>query len=1082
MDGWMDDWIQGGYMAAKVSKLQEQFQKDAPREKQNRGASSNIFSGVAIYVNGYTDPSADELRRLMMLHGGQFHLYYSRSQTTHIIATNLPNSKIKELKEEKVVRPEWITDSIKAGHQLSYLQYQLYAKQKGLNFTSVNARHGQDAGGSGHGLSEPNINLPQACELNHSNPAIITQTVPFKHADKTHCHSSALRPEGVVHQDQSPDSSILSEPPSAPVTTVATVLKNAGNSEKSESSRVRLNGSHHIASDFTLNDSNHQTGKSPAKGSEAGIISEFFSHSRLHHISTWRNEFSEYVNTLQSRRRAAGGATFCGKERLKKIRASQCEGNVRQSCILHVDMDCFFVSVGIRHRPELIGKPVAVTSNRGRGVVPQRAGANPQLEMQYYQKKRTQYRMTPSPENEETCSNGVEQNDLAALSMAEIASCSYEARKAGVRNGMFFGQAKQLCPGLQSVPYDFQAYKEVALAMYETLASYTYNIEALSCDEALVDATALLAELGITPDELASAIRTDVREKTGCSASIGMGSNILLARMATRKAKPNGQYFLRPEEVDDFIRDQSVTSLPGVGRSMSSKLASLGVNTCGDLQQVSMVRLQKEFGPRTGQTLFRFCRGLDDRPVRSEKERKSVSAEMNYNIRFTQDEEAETFLTNLSMEVQKRLQGSGLRGRRITLKVMMRKAGAPLEPAKYGGHGICDNLARSVLLAQPTDSGQLIAAEVLKLFRTMKLTVSDMRGVGLQVHLLESSHSDTGPSRSRSIRDLFTSRLPAQTQGKEHQRTVLFPPFFSDKLTSTSSKQGEVSSPSVLHTTFSDPVPGTSKGEPSTPSHSRAHLNLSIEVPSPSQVDRSVLEALPLELREQVEQSWSHREEKPSTSSHLFTPPHRTPSTTPLVPPAGTLLVHLPDQSGQTGSAGIVLELPDFSQVDPDVFAALPRELQEELRSAYRNRDNTQAQSTVGKNPLLQLKQPAVAKMKRRYKRKNASPAKKGASPLKRLLPGNSPAKSSPSKTIPLSLKSNDVPLEPMEEDILQVVKYCTELVEDKDLEKLDLVIKYMKRLMQQSVESVWSMAFDFILDNVQVVVQQTYGSTLKIT
>ncbi|KAG8000498.1 DNA repair protein REV1 [Nibea albiflora] len=70
---------------------------------------------------------------------------------------------------------------------------------------------------------------------------------------------------------------------------------------------------------------------------------------------------------------------------------------------------------------------------------------------------------------------------------------------------------------------------------------------------------------------------------------------------------------------------------------------------------------------------------------------------------------------------------------------------------------------------------------------------------------------------------------------------------------------------------------------------------------------------------------------------------------------------------------------------------------------------------------------------------------------------------------------------EPMEEDILQVVKYCTDLIDDKDLEKLDLIIKYMKRLMQQSVESVWSMAFDFILDNVQVVVQQAYGSTLKI-
>ncbi|XP_072542162.1 DNA repair protein REV1 isoform X2 [Salminus brasiliensis] len=1253
MDGWMDGWAQGGYMAAKVSKLQEQFQKDAPREKQKHGASSSIFSGVAIYVNGYTDPSADELRRLMMLHGGQFHLYYSRSKTTHIIATNLPNSKIQELKGEKVVRPEWITDSIKAGQQLSYLQYQLYAKQKGLNFTNVHAWHGQDAGGSCHGLPEPNLNLPQKRNQEHSrsNPAfIVTPTLPSRHADKTHCRldiklnglytdfseheglsvngihdgdtndnssgiflkekdciqtnghahplngalklkdsvacskralqvessfpqvqppqseseemgrpscsrsaglasdhvastastSLALSPQVVIHHEQSPDSSILSEPASA---TISAVRKN---SEKSEISRVRLNGSHYIASDSTLNDSNNQTGKSPAKGSEAGIISEFFSHSRLHHISTWRNEFSEYVNALQSRRRATGGAAFSGKERLKKLRANHCGGSssmpapqVRQSCILHVDMDCFFVSVGIRHRPELIGKPVAVTSNRGRGLVPQRPGANPQLEMQYYQKKQNQHRagrtendleMTPSPESEETCNNGVEQSDHAALSMAEIASCSYEARKAGVRNGMFFGQAKQLCPELQSVPYDFHAYKEVALAMYETLASYTYNIEALSCDEALVDATALLAELGITPDELASAIRADVREKTGCSASIGMGSNILLARMATRKAKPNGQYFLRPEEVDDFIRDQSVTSLPGVGRSMSSKLASLGVSTCGDLQQVSMVRLQKEFGPRTGQTLFRFCRGLDDRPVRSEKERKSVSAEMNYNIRFTQIEEAETFLTNLSMEVQKRLHGSGLRGRRITLKVMMRKAGAPLEPAKYGGHGICDNLARSVLLAQPTDSGQLIAAEVIKLFRAMKLTVTDMRGVGLQMQLLESSHSDTGPARSRSIRDLFTSRRPAQTQSKEHQRTDNFP--------SMSSNQDKVSSPSVLLNTLFDSEPGTSKGEPSTPSHSRAHLNLSIEVPSPSQVDRSVLEALPLELREQVEQSWNHREEKPSTSSHLFTP-HRTPSSTPSVPLAGALLVHLPDQSGQIGSTGIVLELPDFSQVDPDVFAALPRELQEELRSAYRCRENTLSQSTVviaeQRNPLLQLKQPAVGKMKRRYKRKNSSPAKKGASPLKRLLPGTSPAKSSPSKIIPLSLTCKDAPpgfktesappssslnnhvpdmlskfvprsapalagacelgdirallrewvttiSEPMEEDILQVVKYCTELVEDKDLEKLDLVIKYMKRLMQQSVESVWSMAFDFILDNVQVVVQQTYGGTLKIT
>ncbi|KAA0715849.1 DNA repair protein REV1 [Triplophysa tibetana] len=1204
-------------MAAKVSKLQEQFQKEAPIERKKDGKSSCIFSDVAIYVNGYTDPCADELRRMMMRHGGQFHLYYSRSKTTHIIATNLPNSKIQELKGEKVVRPEWITDSIKAGRQLSYIQYQLYTKQKGLNFTSMCKRGGQDSVSS-RDPAKPSLSLIQSdgvqpskdvlksTHLNHATNS--TQQInhqldiklngsysiisdedagshrmngthneddgnfcaplsrglrdPLLTNGYVHPVNGALKPQDVTehlpqvvdaesHRPNNPQSGHnekeqlsnlscagskvdLHQSPS--VSTAAPVEHhvpynmqnelqpkptcNPGTSAETsnlqnQTSKVRLNGSYHTTSNSAHADCSKQSGsKQAAQGAEAGIISEFFSHSRLHHISTWRNEFSEYVTTLQTRRRAAGGAVFSGKEKLRKLKAN-CHS----------------------------GKPVAVTSNRGPGRVAQRSGADPQLEFQYYQNKQKQYRndktegdfeMTPSPQSEETICNGVNL-DQTALSMAEIASCSYEARQAGVRNGMFFGRAKQLCPDLESVPYDFQAYKEVALTMYETLASFTHNIEALSCDEALVDATALLAELGVTPDELAGAIRADIKEKTDCSASVGMGSNILLARMTTRKAKPNGQYFLRSEEVDDFIRDQPVSSLPGVGRSMSSKLASLGVSTCGDLQQLSISRLQKEFGPRTGQTLFRFCRGLDDRPVRSEKERKSVSAEMNYNIRFTQVEEAESFLTNLSMEVQNRLEGAGLRGRRVTLKVMMRKAGAPVEPAKYGGHGICDNLARSVLLAHPTDSGRLIATEAIKIFHAMKLDVKDMRGVGLQVQQLEGSHADPsghGSSRGRSIKDMLLARQPVHRQNKES--------LAQEGLASTSpsrpfsSNQEGVLPSQSPHSTLLDPIPGTSKGElshPRTPNHVRTSLNLSIEVPSPSQVDQSVLEALPAELRKQVEQSWSYREERPSTSFHLSTPPRITSTTSPMV---GTLILQIPNQSGQPSTTGIVLELPDFSQVDPDVFAALPKELQEELCSAYRNKENALAQSAAveQKNQFPQLKQPAVGKTKRRYKRKNASPAKNGPSPLKKLLQtGNSPAKSSPSKILPLPINnqelksesvrctsspSTDAPKtlskfnprpvptlagafdfsdirtllhewvttisEPMEEDILQVVKYCTDLVEDKDLEKLYLVIKYMKRIMQQSSESVWSMAFDFILDNVQVVVQQTYGSTLKIT
>uniref|UniRef100_A0A673X7S7 DNA repair protein REV1 n=1 Tax=Salmo trutta TaxID=8032 RepID=A0A673X7S7_SALTR len=1159
-------------MAAKVSKLDEQLKLDAPREKPKDGACSSIFTGVAIYVNGYTEPSVDELRRLMNLHGGQFHVYYSHSNTTHIIATNLPNSKIQELRDQKVVRPEWITDSIKAGHLLSYLQYQLYAKQKGLSFPNfppekplppanpnpspspvcLNGSHHNVFPSNPTPLETNNLSAnafpsnsapletnnlsantfpsnPTPLETNNlsanafpSNPAPLetnnlsanafpSNPTPLETnnlsanafpSNPTPLETNNLSANAFPSNPAPLETNNLSANafPSNPTpletnnlsanafpSNPAPLETNNLSANAFPSNPTPLETNNLSANPFPSNSAPPQHDQQSAKVKTGGIISEFYSHSRLHHISTWRSEFSEYVNMLQSRRRATGGTTFPGRDRLRRQRReglSAAPGP--QSCILHVDMDCFFVSVGIRHRPDLKGKSVAVTSNRGSGRVAQRPGVDRQLELQYYQKKYDYPAVSErkdgdleeitSSETESHISHGnsVDQG-TAALSMAEIASCSYEARQAGVRNGMFFGQAKQLCPSLQSVPYDFQAYKKVALAMYETLASYSHDIEALSCDEALVDSSALLAELSVTPDELASAIRADVRERTGCSASVGMGSNILLARMATRKAKPNGQYFLRSEEVDDFIRDQTVTSLPGVGRSMGGKLASLGVRSCGDLQQVSLQRLQKEFGPRTGQTLFRFCRGLDDRPVRSEKERKSVSAEMNYNIRFTQVDEAESFLTNLSIEVQKRLQWAGLRGRRLTLKVMVCKAGAPLEPSKYSGHGTCDNLARSVTLAQLTDCGHLIASEVIKLFHTMRLKVQDMR-VGLQVQLLK------GASHRAIERPLLSLSL---------QIRYLIPPL-------------QTHAPIRRRV----PLPESCPPSPLPALHRLRHPLEGLLYPIP------VLEALPAELREQVEHSWTHRHtERTHNRSHQH-PLHPYPSSPALV-------IQIPNQPGQTGSTGIILELPDFSLVDPEVFAALPRELQEELRSAYDQR-----------NPLLHLKHVGVGRMKRCYKKNaNNSPAKKGPSPLKRPRPpGNSPAKDLPhvlrSRDLPNGLKLETGPStsslqqddpetlskftprpeptlagacdfmdirtlirewvttisDPMEEDILQEIKYCTDLINDKNLEKIDLIIKYMKRLMQQSVESVWSMAFDFILDNVQVVVQQTYGSSLKIT
>ncbi|KAM9593960.1 DNA repair protein REV1 isoform 5-T13 [Morphnus guianensis] len=1188
-DGW---GIWGGYMSAKVKKLEDQFRSDSAIQRD--GNSSSIFSGVAIYVNGFTDPSADELRRLMMLHGGQYHVYYSRSKTTHIIATNLPNAKIKELKGEKVVRPEWIMErnhinkcemenEITPNGVSSWNEeeeeesddfgfMELEQILPGRKQNGIQSHKDSTAIFNGHTHTSTSALKTQDCWVPSGNGvASRFSPGPVQEEGKTEKGMVDFRDCTTQQLQQSNKNTDFSWNPH----------RTMSNSSSSSSlhSNAKINGAHHstVQGPSSTKSTSVPTPSKAAslpvsKPSDCSFISDFYSRSRLHHISTWKCELTEFVNSLQRK----NSGVFPGREKLKKWKAGRSAlktdtGNVSvassakpQSCIMHVDMDCFFVSVAIRNRPDLKGKPVAVTSNRGAGKAPLRPGANPQIEQQYYQNKllngKAEIRVPDKLDSslwehpDSTHVNGAD-FDLTVLSMAEIASCSYEARQVGIKNGMFFGQAKKLCPNLQAVSYDFDAYKEVARTVYEILASYTHNIEAVSCDEALVDITEILTETRLTPDELANAIRTEIKAQTKCTASVGMGSNILLARMATRKAKPDGQYHLKPEEVDDFIRGQLVTSLPGVGRTMESKLASLGIKTCGDLQCASMSKLQKEFGPKTGQMLYRFCRGLDDRPVRTEKERKSVSAEINYGIRFTQPKEAEAFLLSLSEEIQRRLEAAGMKGKRLTLKIMVRKAGAPVEPAKYGGHGICDNIARTVTLDHATDSAKVIGKETLNMFHTMKLNISDMRGVGIQVQQLvpisktTSAHSavQSGhlPGGSHSVIDLFHVQKAKKCSDEEHKEVFVAAmdlEISSDSRTCTFLPSRGTHLTSGLNSNVNNTESAVKWNGVHSPISVKSRLNLSIEVPSASQLDKSVLEALPPDLREQVEQIYSLQQGESYGDSKKE--PINGCNTALLSQPVGTVLLQIPELQEPNTNTGInVIALPAFSQVDPEVFAALPAELQAELKDAYDQRqkqsEQQPANTSVSKNPFLHLKH-ATMKNKKKIRKKNpVSPVKKIQSPLKNKFVG-SPAKNmlatsgSPQKLIDGFLKQeetaaqpeavpstsdssgpsalqteepgsfrpqapnlagavefNDVKTllkewittisDPMEEDILQVVKYCTDLIEEKDLEKLDLVVKYMKRLMQSSVESVWNMAFDFILDNVQVVLQQTYGSTLKV-
>ena len=227
------------------------------------------------------------------------------------------------------------------------------------------------------------------------------------------------------------------------------------------------------------------------------FMGEFYNNSRLHLISTMKSDFKKYVNQLRNENK---DMVFPKRQTLLLLSDTRCDSSdyCNRNKIMHIDMDCFFVSVSLRNYPDARGRPIGVAHAKGNK------------------------------------SDGTE-------SWSEIASCSYEAREKGVKNGMFVGPAKNLCPELMIIPYDFEGYQAVAKVLYDTVANYTLDIQAVSCDEMLVDLSSLINAVdGIDILSFCEELRKEIYNSTNCTASIGLGPNTLLAKLATKKAKPNG--------------------------------------------------------------------------------------------------------------------------------------------------------------------------------------------------------------------------------------------------------------------------------------------------------------------------------------------------------------------------------------------------------------------------------------------------------------------------------------------------------------------------------------------------------------
>ncbi|BFZ64960.1 deoxycytidyl transferase [Saitoella coloradoensis] len=421
---------------------------------------------------------------------------------------------------------------------------------------------------------------------------------------------------------------------------------------------------------------------------DPGFFDQYYGKSRLHHLSTWKAELK-----LQMQELAASNPPTPAPMTRKGDRT-----------ILHVDFDSFFAAASsLSLPPEERAKPIVVSHG--------------------------------------------------GTSMGEIASCNYPAREFGIRNGMWMAKARELCPHVRCIGYDFSKYEEISRKFYDVLlGAGCEKLQAVSVDEALLDATSLVQctgkDEGSAADELATVIRSQVRQLTGCEVSVGIGSNVLLARLALRKAKPAGQYRLHKTDVLDFIADLEVRDLPGVGRSIEDKLRNqLGIITVADLRSHAKTALQNLFGQKNGQRLFNFARGIDDTPVGEKSERKSVSAEVNYMIRFKTREDVDTFLHGLAGELSKRLKKINVRGKQLTLKVMRRAAHAPIETPKPGGHGECDTFNKSTSFGVATDDQDALSVEAKSLLWSLKLVIEDLRGIALMLTKLEESGDGKGQKK-----------------------------------------------------------------------------------------------------------------------------------------------------------------------------------------------------------------------------------------------------------------------------------------------------------------------------------------------
>ncbi len=325
-------------------------------------------------------------------------------------------------------------------------------------------------------------------------------------------------------------------------------------------------------------------------------------------------------------------------------------GEPRLRRILHCDMDCFYAAVHMRDDPALQGRPVVIGgSPTGRGV---------------------------------------------------IAAASYEARRYGLRSAMPAARAVKLCPQAVFIKPEFPRYRAESEAIFAIFRQFTPIFQPASLDEAYLDVSDHLEPWG-SATAVAQEIRRREREERRLTVSVGVGPNRLIAKIASDFDKPDGLTVVKPHRVRAFLDPLPVRRIHGVGPATEKALHELGAKTIADLRGLEVEVLKRRFGSH-GQGLYHRSRGIDERPVRTHRERKSLGHERTYPRDLATLAEMDAQLDDLAARVAAGLERREISARTVTVKV------------RYGDF---TTLTRGRTLDAPTASSRRIARVAKALLR-----------------------------------------------------------------------------------------------------------------------------------------------------------------------------------------------------------------------------------------------------------------------------------------------------------------------------------------------------------------------------